>query len=562
MSSIDIISRKARQYARRQNRVDLISVILVTCATVLIALSTALVLLKSPWYGLVGLVPLFFIRRPSIIDRARELERKAGLKQEIVASIQLAMIPKDNKERYSSDLIEGFIENAASRVGSVDTGKYIDHAGLARAGRFLLIALCLAFIHPAFFPERFWYALNHEINYRVLPGSAELPMDARTEIAFEAWGVYVPQWVEMNQTFGDQNVRQRLRLRSGAASASVTVSGPITYSFRILDHRTEKYELLPIEPLRIEHLAFLLTYPAHTNLDADTVKGRQIVAPAGTRVRVEGRASGLLSSAVLEYGDTLSLQCEGRDFRGDLVVRESGDAKLLLSGRSALSEPITIYAIPDLDPLVDIFYPGTDIDLPREMVLDVGIRCSDDYGLSSAAFLYTADPESPGLSMPIAVRGYEDTVIFNWDLSSIGMLPGDEVSYHVVVRDNSGHSAKSTIFHVRFPTMEQMYEDVNAKESMLQSDIDQMQSEHGEYSEETARLHEKMMEERALSWADQEKLTEALDKEEAILDRVKEWQAELEQTIEELRDNVMLDDKSIERLNEISRILEEIAPEE
>jgi hypothetical protein len=110
--------------------------------------------------------------------------------------------------------------------------------------------------------------------------------------------------------------------------------------------------------------------------------------------------------------------------------------------------------------------------------------------------------------------------------------------------------------------MEQIYEEVSEKETMLQTDIENMTTQHGEHIEEIARIQEKLMKERELSWADQEQLSEAITKEEAILEKVSEWQIELKKTIEKLNEGMILDQESIQRLNEIARIMEEIAPDE
>lgn len=561
MSSIEGIVRKARAYARLQILVDLASMLILTLAVVIIALSVGLFMLRSPWYGLLGLIPLLFFRPVRLLDRAQELEKKAGLKGEIVSSIQLSRIPADNKERYSRELIETFIDDAAARVALIDVARHLSREGLARAARFFLIAVCLFLIHPAFFPRRFWYALNHRIEYRVDPGNAEYPRDAKADIVLRLWGVYIPQAVVIEHRTPRRVEYQKLPVEDGVAALNLTVSEPVTYRFSFLEHRTEDYELLPVEPLRIEQLAFHLRFPAYSRRADETVTGRQLIVPAGTAVRIEGRASDVLKQAWLEIGDTVALAHEGKEFRGEFTVRESGTAILHLAARGLLEEPIRVYSIPDFAPLVEIFYPGVDVDLPHDMKLDIGVRCSDDYGLAAGDFYYAMDQESKR-TLALKPGAFEDTVIFEWDLSALGMLPGDEVSYYVSVRDNGGQVARSARFIVRFPSMEQIYEEVAEKRSLLQAGIDEMSGEHDKQMEETARIYEKLMKERDLSWADQEQLREVIRSEEGVVQKIEEWRAELEQTIEKLKEGVILDPESIERMTEIARILEEIAPEE
>ncbi len=561
MSEIKTILLITRSYARRQNFLDSISAVIFSCSLIVITLSVALLIMRSPWYCLLGLIPLFFLRPKPLMERARELEKKAGLKGEIVSSLQLARIPGDSKEKYSRELIDAYITSSSARVCELTIQKYVSCRPLTRSIGFLLIALALGLIQPAFFPGRFWYALHHRLDYHVSPGNKEYPKDSEAAITLRLSGVYIPKTVDLKLSTVEKTIRQKLNVENGVATGNVTVSDPLVYGFEFFEHKTAPYELYPVEPLSIENLTFRLEYPAYTKLNEETKTGRQLIVPYGTMVHIQGKASQRLNEARFEFGDTVYLEHEGGEFSGHFVVRESGTAVLHLAARSELHEPLRIYAIPDLAPLVEIFYPGFDVDLPYDMKVDIGVRCSDDYGLAAGVFYYSFHEEY-SRPLPLKSGAYEDTTVFSWDLSDLGMLPGDEVSYYVQVRDNSGHVTRSNSYSVHFPTMEQMYEEVNEKETLLQIDIADMQSEHAEQMKEAARIQEKIMKERDFSWAEQEQLSETIRKEEEILTKISEWQEELEKTIEKLKEGVILDQESIERLQEISRILEEIAPEE
>jgi hypothetical protein len=561
MSNIDVIRRKAKKYTVLQNLIEFVACAIFTIATMIIALSVALLLLKSPWYALLGVVPILFYRPKRMLDRAHEMETKSGLKGEIVSSLQISKIPKDSKERYSQELIQAFIENAAAKIVQIDIGKYIGYTSVNKAMGFLLVAFAFALVQPAFFPARFWYALSHHIEYSVSPGNARYPKDAGVDVILNLWGVYLPKKVKLQVSTNESTDAYDLKVQDDIATQSVTVAGHVTYRFTFLEHKTDAYDLLPVEPLRIENLMFRLRYPAYTGLGEDTHSGRQIVAPTGTVVQMQGRASESLQGAVLEFGDTTHLKCDAHDFRGQFSIRESGIATLHLKAGDELQEMIRIYAIPDLAPLVEIFYPAANVNLPNDMKLDIGIRCSDDYGLSKGAFYYTFENEET-LNVALKKGAFEDTVYFTWDLSGLDMLPGDEASYYVKISDNSGQVAKSSTFHVFFPTMEQMYEEVSERGTQLQEDITEAKTEHSERMEEISRIQEKLMKERELSWADKEQLGELIRKEEAILEKVGEWKSELEKTIEKLNEGIILDQESIERLDEIQRIMEEVMPDE
>lgn len=561
MSNIGLINKKLKQFVIRQRTIDITAVILFTLAAVVIATAVALLLLKSPLYGLLGIIPLFFFRPLTVIEGARTLEKKLNLKGTLVNSLQLACIPADSKEQYSRELISAYIDDAASTLKNVDFNKYLDTTPVRRAVFFFALACGISLVYPALWPTRFWYALNHRISYSVEPGSQHYLEGTDVAIRLSLNGVYVPPSVDLVLTQDNITTRERIAVHDAVATKTVTVSKTTNYAFRFLDRTTDEYWLTPFEPLHIGTLSFDLKYPAYTRLPPETKTGRQLIAPAGTQVIIRGSATQPLVTSQFILQDTVDLTCDGKEFTGAFSIQESGTATLRLESLSELKEQIIIYAIPNLSPLVDIFYPGYNINVPSDMELEIGIRCSDDYGLLRGVFYYTFESES---TRALAVRkgSLEDTLYFTWDLSQLGLLPGDQLSYYAGVTDNAGQTSTSRTYYVYFPTMEEIYEEISEKEQFIEQDLAEMQSAHTREMEEMTRIREKIMKEREVQWTDQEKLREAIENEQGILNKIDEWHTELEKTIEKLNEGIVLDQESLERLHEITEIMQEIAPDE
>ncbi len=560
-TNINKIVKKVRQFARRQQIVDSAAYLIFTISTTLLSLSIALWLLKSPIYGVIGLLPLLFYRSLSFIQRARTIEKKIGLHGELVNSLQLADIPEDNKERYSQELINAYVNEATAKIRDIDFTKYVSYKSVRNAMRFLLISIAFALFHPAILPEHFWYSLNHTVYHTVRPESAAYPQGSEIAVALHLNGVYVPTDAQIIISTEEKMTRDKVVVNDGVARKKIRLDEPITYHFKFLEYTTDKYTLVPLEPLYIEALSFHFTYPRYTKLKNETKTGRQLIAPAGTKIQIEGRASQPLTSAQFILSDTLSLHHEGKEFSGNFAIDASGTATLFLKAFADLKEKITIYSIPDMPPLVDIFYPGYNVDLPNDMQLEIGIRCSDDYGLDKGTFYYTFEGESKK-HLALERGTIEDTIYFRWDLSGMGMLPGDEISYYANIKDNAGNVSKSKTYHIYFPTMEEIYEEISKKEERIGEDLEDVQSVHAHEMEEVTRIQQKIMKERNVLWADEEKLRDAISKERDIIDKIDAWKEEIERTIEKLNEGVFLDQESIERLQEIAQILQEIAPEE
>lgn len=561
MANIDLIFNKVKKFAYHQQLIDLAAYLIFTSSTILIVLSIALLFFKSPFYGIIGIIPIFFYRAVPFIERARNLEKKIGLNGELINSIQLSYISEDSRERYSQELINAYIDHAVTKIREIDFKKYISYAPLYNATRFLLISTALMLIHPAILPKHFWYSLNHKIDYHTEPGNSDYLKGTEVELTLRLNGIYLPTKAELITSSGDEVVRDKIVIKDGLAKKKIKLNESTTYQFKFLEYETDEFTLVKLEPIYIEALSFHLKYPRYTKLKDEVKTGRQLIAPEGTRIYMHGRASQLLKSAQFLTGDTLNLKCDGKNFVGEFIVKESGTATLYLKSFTELKEQIIMYSIPDLPPLVDIFYPGYNINLPHDMQLDIGIRCSDDYGLKKGVFYYKFEEESKKI-LALEKGVIEDTIYFQWDISNLGLLPGDEISYFAEIIDNAGYKSRSKIYYVYFPTMEEIYEAISEKEDLIQKDLEDLQSKHTDEIEEIARIQQKIMKERKLLWADQEKLREVITKEKKILDKIDEWQAELERTIEKLNEGIVLDQESIERLQEIAKILQEIAPEE
>jgi ABC-type transporter Mla subunit MlaD len=543
VSDINLILNKVKKFARRQQLVDSATLLLFTLATTIISISVALLLLKSPLFGIIGLIPLFFYRPASFIKRAKILEEKIGLKGELVNSIQLSFIKEDNKERYSPELINAYISDATEKIKKIDFRKYISYTLMYSSLRFLLIAIIFALLHPAIHPGHFWYSLNHKIFYTVEPGTTTLLKGSTVQVKLCLNGVYLPKSVRLFLTENQTTIKKKLAVQDGLAQDNIKLQESLAYHFAFLEHTSEQYFLKQLEPAYIKELTFLLKYPVYTKLKDDVKTGRQLIVPEGTKVTMN------------------ELKCEDKTFAAEFKVKESGTAFLYLKSTTEIKEQIVLYAVPDLPPLVDIFYPGFNIQLPHDMQIDISIRCSDDYGLTKALFHYNFENKREK-TLPIKQGAIEDTVYFVWDMSDLGMLPGDEVSYFAEIIDNAGKVSKSEMYYIYFPTMEEIYEEIDRKEELVQRELEDLQVEHADEMDEISRLHEKIMRERQLLWADQEKLRTAISKEQKILEKIDAWQTEFEKTIEKLNQGVLLDQESIEHLQEIARILQEIAPDE
>jgi hypothetical protein len=555
------IDKRLHFYIVRQRFINLTAHLVFTVAVVLIAFSVSCLLFKSPMYGFLGFLVILLYRPIRTSALIAQLDARIGFQGELTNSLQLARIPLDNKERYSHELIMAHIHTIAQKLSHIDLCPFSDYTRLHIAVYLLIVAFICALLQPAFVPERFWYALTHDTRSIIQPGDAMYQRGTEISLDLILTGVYIPTHATLVIERDNEILKYRLDILNRTCTHALTLDKGFAYHYVFLDTHTPRYTIDVVEPIFIEDLSFHLQYPTHTHLRDETKHGRQLIVPEHTQVSLIGTASQDLNHGQLIYTDTVELTCEGRSFNGSFEINKSGTATLLLTSHRSFQDQITIYAIPDCAPLVDIFYPGYNIDIPSSMNVPIGIRCSDDYGLSSATFYYVLKDTCQRM-LDLGTDATEDTLHFNWDLSDELMLPGDELAYYVQVTDNAGNTACSKTYYVYFPTMEEIYDEISEKENELQTDLAELVTDHNERMEELSRIEQKLMKEKSFKWADREQLEELITRESEMLENIEEWQNEVQRTLEKLNEGLILDPQSVERLLEIAKILDEIAPDE
>lgn len=293
MDATEIIRDKVEKYGRHQSMADILALVMTVIGLSVIAVSVALFLFRSPWYGLIGIAPFILYRRRRVIDRARELERRAGLEGELVNSLQLSRIEPDNRERYSSQLIHAYIEGSAQKAKTIDSVGMVSHAGVKHALFFCLVAIAASLLYPALMPSRFWFSLSHKVHYIVTPEHGAYDKNMEAVLTIEFLGPYVPRRVAcvFTDPLTPGKKHETIAVTDGIARWKITVQSQFTYHYEFAGIRTLEYVITAKEPLYLREIAFELNYPAYLDLTNDVKKTRTLIAPAGTRVTMTGRAS-------------------------------------------------------------------------------------------------------------------------------------------------------------------------------------------------------------------------------------------------------------------------------
>lgn len=227
------------------------------------------------------------------------------------------------------------------------------------------------------------------------------------------------------------------------------VQNDMTYYVATGAMRSEHYRIRVFDLIRIESIDVSYSYPEHTGLEDKTEEnGGDIIAPEGTRVRLDIRFSRPVQNGALKFNDgsTLDLTPGPKTATGSFVVDKDGTYIVNASddaGRKVENQAeYTIHSIPDAPPEFSVSMPGRDMKVMALEEVTIRASAKDDFGLTKFTLNYSvAGKDEQKVSLlqapdrPVAPVVDGNALIY---LEDMQVSPGDFVTYYLTAADNNG----------------------------------------------------------------------------------------------------------------------------
>ncbi len=436
---------------------------------------------------------------------------------------------------------------------------------------------------------------------RVTPGSGELPRGTLLQVRVEAPG---RDRVELRWQFSGDVARSREASVAGelASFALGTLTSPVELRAHAPDGaRSEVVRIRPRDPLLVTDLTVEVRYPPHTGRGTERYRRQAppLTLPVGSRIGLDGRASGGLATAALrpqgaDSGSTdVELTVEEERFTGlwrptrggtwawDLRDPEGGTP-------GALPAPLELTLVADSVPSIELLFPGQDTVLALDRRQPLVIRARDDYGLESlelvsyrvSAFGDRGSPVTRRLETGGTRAALARPVL---DVSDWDLLPGDTVRYRARVADNAPrrHTARTREYVLRVPRSGEMAGEARDRLAEAARAVDSLRQEAGRAVEETRDLERRSAERRGragaadirasvgrpgareeqdeASFEDRREVEQALERQAELLEGTDSLIQELRELARETREAGMADPELQRDLEELRSLLEEVA---
>ncbi len=532
-------------------------------------------------------------------EKDEDFARRIGLRFPLVRD-HLANLLQLYRERrdprfYSLPLIDAAFDQSRSEMEGIDFSSAIDYSGVRRGSKLLLVAGVTALLLFGLFPGSFVsssyrmlhfgtsFAAELPFHFIVDPGNKEVVKGESVPVVIRVVGQSRKQVLLLTRPAGQAKFEEQV-LQPGPdgafRSAFPSLKLSTTYAAQSGDIRSDDYTITVVERPVVKSLRVALAFPGYAGLprkELDENVG-DVTALKGTRASFRIEAGKALGDARLVFNDSTQkiLHVSGPTATGEVTLMQDHTYHILLrdeEGRTN-TDPIeyTIKMVPDAYPTAAILVPGANVDIAENGQVNLLIRITDDYGFSSlrlahrlmqsryekAQEQYTFSP----IPIPPDVRT-EGNVAYLWSLGELHLAPEDVVSYYAEVFDNdriSGPKAgKSETYTLRLPSLEEVFADADKAHDVSLENVQEALKESQEAHRELEELQQELRkEQQKMTWQQQKKAEELASKYEQVQKKMDEVNKTVEQMVKDLQKNQVLSPETLEKYQELQRLMEEL----
>lgn len=351
-----------------------------------------------------------------------------------------------------------------------------------------------------------------------------------------------------------------------------------TYQVKVAYTESPEYRIsLAGEP---QALSFTVEYasPAYARLPAQrgaSTRG-DVTALRGSRATVEATFDRDLESleATLPGGARTGwTPVTPRRWRGEVPIDTEGEYALhARAAAGAANFRYRVQPIDDAPPVLTVLVPEADVDLPSGQLIPLEIVGQDDLGLSELRLQYRKDPSAAWTQRSLSHfsgEPREARVTSRWDASSLGLLPGEVATFRFELYDGNRVSGRgrtvSRTFELRFPSMAELYQDIDRSQESVQQTLEKVSDRAEELQkslDRLARQQPRPATQNTPAHQRAEEMKQALEQQQELAEQIQQATEELKETLEQSAERRTFNEELQRKLQELASLMEQIQSQE
>jgi hypothetical protein len=332
--------------------------------------------------------------------------------------------------------------------------------------------------------------------------------------------------------------------------------------------RVEIYELPIVREYTVKY-----DYPSYTGIPGELVTqaSGHLKALRGTNITLSISANNPVDTAhmVFSDGEFYHMERLGKsDFSKEFVLESSGSYHINLQdflGNKNERVEKTITSVADAFPEISIISPGKDTLLDQNMLLPITLRALDDYGLKRLQLKYHINNEAAdSVMIQSEISGSALELEYLFSLRDIWLIPGDRVNYWLEVTDTTpwGQTSRSEQYVARFPSISEIYQEIEAEERSKSEFLEKLSSESEELRKEFEEKRRELMKKEEYDWEDKKDLENLLQKQEELSENVENMSESFQDMVNKMQNNQALSQETLEKMQRIQELMSEISSDE
>ena len=421
----------------------------------------------------------------------------------------------------------------------------------------------------------------------VQPGSVDLVKGDSLEIIVRATGLSVPRVLTLQTRIDGEELIDEILIQADSTNtfrhtlSNVRVS--TDYRVSSPQVQTNWFTARIVERPIVRSLQLTLNYPRYSRIPPQKLDPNvgDVHALAGTQVQLDVAMTGtevIEAFTVFDDGTQDTLKVDATQASGSFLLKRDGHYFIRLLSMQGVENdnPIqhALKIIPDAAPTIVLTEPEQVSDLSENLQSALRMRITDDFGFSRLRLHYRLSETRFGqimadfktidlpLNSPINLN---QEIPYTWivnESEGLDPVPGDVIEFFVQVWDNNSatgyQAARTPNFQLRLPSLAEQYENLEQQEDATQDEMEDLLRESSELNEQFQELRDELRRKQESDWEDERQLEQIQERQEAIENRVEDMMSDFEEMVNEMSENDLANDETLEMYQELQKVMEEI----
>ncbi len=345
------------------------------------------------------------------------------------------------------------------------------------------------------------------------------------------------------------------------------------FYFEAAGFHSKQYDLKVISRPMIVGFDLALNYPSYLGKKNETMQNiGDVEVPEGTALHWKFNTQNTQNISIHFSDSSASEANSSNDFSLQKRLLKPMSYTLFVSNseiKNADSITYHINVIPDLFPTISATEVHDSIN--KKLVYFVG-QAEDDYGLRSVVFHYqvlSTDKKKSSENHTTAIaqpNGKFSNFNHFVDLSTLGIAPGDKVSYYFECFDNDGvhgsKSARTGMMSFEMPSEKQLEKQVALNSKSIMNDLEKAMKEAKDLKNKIKELQEKLLQKKSLSFEEKKELENLQKQEKQLQQKVDDMAQHFEENKNALAELQQLSPEMKDKMDALKEMMNEMKKDE